>query len=95
MEQDRQASIRQKGFDMTGKTDYGRIKVGMKTLEDAVLNLSSIKDNKRNFHNKGLIMKALAEKDLVLLRAISDYFYRTNGIYSNVCNYYANLYRYD
>ena len=80
---------------MTGKTDYGRIKVGMKTLEDAVLNLSSIKDNKRNFHNKGLIMKALAEKDLVLLRAISDYFYRTNGIYSNVCNYYANLYRYD
>ena len=67
----------------------------MKTLDDAVLNLSSIKDNRRNYHNKGLVLKALADKDLPALRAISDYFYTTNGIYSNVCNYFANLYRYD
>jgi hypothetical protein len=30
-----------------------------------------------------------------LLREISNFFYRTNGIYKNVCNYFSFLYRYD
>jgi hypothetical protein len=29
------------------------------------------------------------------LRDISNYFYKTSGIYSRVCNYFATLYRYD
>ena len=40
-------------------------------------------------------MKALYEKNLPLLRDISNYFYRTSGIYSRICNYFAYLYRYD
>jgi len=40
-------------------------------------------------------MKALYEKNLPVLRDISNYFYRTSGIYSRVCNYFAYLYRYD
>ena len=44
----RQEEIRSKGFDMInsrrgyeGPIDYGKIKVGTKTLDDAVLNLGS------------------------------------------------------
>jgi hypothetical protein len=40
-------------------------------------------------------LRALAERDLPTIRAISDYFYTTSGVYSTVCNYFANLYRYD
>ena len=40
-------------------------------------------------------MKALAEQDIPLLREISNYFYRTNGIYQRACNYFATMYRYD
>lgn len=35
------------------------------------------------------------EKDLPTLRAISDFFYVTSGIYERACNYFAFLYRYD
>ena len=45
----RQEEIRSKGFDMInsrrgyeGPIDYGKIKVGTKTLDDAVLNLGSM-----------------------------------------------------
>jgi hypothetical protein len=34
-------------------------------------------------------------KDVEALRAISNSFYISNGIYQKVCNYIANLYRYD
>ena len=34
-------------------------------------------------------VKALAKKDIVTLREISNYFYRTSGIYFRICNYFA------
>lgn len=94
---DRQKAIRDKGFDMNGTTDYGKIKVGLKTLEDAILNLGNykrIKDH-RCFFDKATIIKAIADKDYRALRIISDYFYRTNGIYQRIVNYYATMYRWD
>ena len=75
--------------------DYGKIKVGVKTLDDAVLNLGSLKDCNKNYTSKKMVLRALADRDLPTLRAISDYFYTVNGTYSTVCNYFANLYRYD
>lgn len=76
--------------------DYNKIKVGVKTLQDAVFNLGDlVKNGNRNLANKALIMKALADNDLETLRAVSNYFYKTNGLYQKVCNYYAFLYRYD
>ena len=74
---------------------YGKMKVGVKSLEDATLNLGALKNGNKNLANKALIMKALAEQDLPTLRAISNYFYRTSGIYQRVCNYFASMYRYD
>lgn len=40
-------------------------------------------------------MKALFDNDVAKLREISNYFYKTNGIYSRLCNYIATMYRYD
>ena len=76
----RQEEIRAKGFDMGGTT-YGKIKIGTKTLEDAVLNLGSIQKETRNIINKGVIYRALADNDVEKLREISNYFYKTSGIY--------------
>ena len=97
---DRQEAIREKGFAMDGNstTEYGKIKIGVKTLEDAILNLGSysrIDEYFRRFYHKPDILKAIAEKDYRALRAISDFFYRTNGIYQRIVNYYATMYRWD
>ena len=78
-----------------GPTEYGKIKVGVKSLDDATINLGSLAMANKNLANKGLILKALSEQDIPLLREISNYFYRTSGIYQRVCNYFATLYRYD
>ena len=76
--------------------DYNKIKVGVKSLSDAVFNLGDlVKNGNKNLANKALIMKALADNDLETLRAVSSYFYKTNGLYQKVCNYFAFLYRYD
>ena len=90
----RQDIIRAKGFDMGGTT-YGKIKIGTKSLEDAVLNLGSIQKETRNTINKAVIYRALIDNDLEKLREISNYFYKTSGIYQRVCNYFATMYRYD
>ena len=80
---------------MNSPTAYGKIKVGAKTLEDATINLETLKTANKNYGNKGLILKALAEQDVETLRAISNYFYKTSGIYQRACNYFATMYRYD
>ena len=82
--------------DSENIANYNKIKVGVKTLDDAVFNLGDlIKNGNRNLANKGLIMKALADNDIETLRQVSNYFYKTNGIYQKACNYFAFLYRYD
>lgn len=40
-------------------------------------------------------MRALVNRDVEALRAISNSFYVSNGIYQKVCDYVAYLYRYD
>ena len=42
-----------------------------------------------------MVLKALSEKNIPLLKEISNHFYRTNGIYARTCNYFAQMYRYD
>ena len=64
--------------------EYGDIKVGTKTLEDAVLDIGWLKKNYRHFCDKRIVFKAMAERNLPLMREISNFFYRTNGIYSRL-----------
>lgn len=75
--------------------DYNKIKVGVKTLSDAVINLGDIQKCGHYRISKGMVLQALAEKDLPTLRMISEYFYNVSGIYQRACNYFAQLYRYD
>ena len=101
----RNEEIHAKGFDMSGSYNYSalgpdeykRIKVGVKQLDDAVLDLGVLKNDLRGhaYANKGHIMRCLAENNLEELRAISNFYYNLNGVYERVCNYFAFLYRYD
>ena len=76
-------------------TTYGKIKVGVKSLGDATLTLGSLSEANRNYADKKVILKALADQDIPTLRKISNYFYKTSGIYQRACNYFATMYRYD
>ena len=96
--------IHNKGFNMSDTSysdkvpeEYRKIKVGVKNLEDATLNLGSIKNSLPTYQytNKKYIYKALAENDIAELRHISNFYYNINGMYQRVCNYFAFLYRYD
>ena len=89
--------IRAKGFDMMQRpqTEYGQIKSGTKQLADAVINLGAIEKSTKGYISKGVVLKALFDNDVQKLREISNYFYKTNGIYQRLCNYVATMYRYD
>jgi hypothetical protein len=103
----RSEQVHAKGFDMTGAVNYSaitgtdnefkRIKVGVKSLDDAVLDLGATKKalSGHSYTNKGFILKALGNNDVEELRAISNFYYNLNGVYERVCNYFAYLYRYD
>lgn len=77
---------------------FNKIKVGPKVLEDAVIQLGSVQKTTGPHHpfvDKRTIYRALLEKDLPTLREISNFWYRTNGIYERVIDYFAFMYRYD
>lgn len=78
-----------------GALEYGQIKVSNKVLDDVSLQLDNYKITKSKYYNKYKILKALEDRDVKTLREISNYFYRTNGIYFRICNYFAQMYRYD
>ena len=77
------------------QTEYGHIKSGTKQLADAVINLGAIERSTKGYISKGVVLKALFDNDVPKLREISNYFYKTNGIYQRLCNYVATMYRYD
>lgn len=78
-------------------SEYKSIKVGVKKLEDAVLDLGSLKNylKGRRYVSKKDVLKALANNDIKEMRNISNFFYNVSGIYQKICNYFAFLYRYD
>ena len=82
-------------FDST----FGKIKVGTKTLEDPVFDLTSMQTknpNKQNpFFMKGTVIKALMDNDYKTLREISKFYYKISGIYERAANFFATLYRFD
>ena len=99
--QDRQDSIREKGFDMlrapsSATESYSKLKLGPKSYGDAILDLRYFeKLDRREFRNKEVVIQALIDNNIPLLREISRYYYRTNGIYQKIVNYFATTYRYD
>ena len=74
---------------------FKKIKIGMKTLDDAVLKLGDYKRINPALATKGKVLQAIATYDLKAMREISDFFYKTSGIYARILRYMAFMYRYD
>ena len=105
----RQEEIKEKGFNIPLATDtselptpdrrtldFNKVKIGVKMLEDAVLtNAGDLKKVNPNLADKQNVLNAIDKLDYVKMREISDFFFRTNGIYQRLCKYMANLYCYD
>ena len=99
--------IKSKGFNMVMDdthdvyspsgilTDFSKIKVGAKTLDDAVISLGELKKINPRLADKKEVLRAIHIGDLETMREISNFFFKTSGIYSRLCKYMANLYRYD
>ena len=87
----------QMNYHTIENNEYRHIKVGVKSLDDAVLDLGSIQKatSGHSYTKKCYILKALADNNIEELRAISNFYYNLNGMYERVCNYFAFLYRYD
>jgi len=65
----KQEEIHDKGFRLP--YTYNKINVGPKTLDSAVLDLGSIRKANRIFGDKNHVLRALAEKDIPVLRQMS------------------------
>ena len=104
----RMEEIKKKGFAMgpadrqeqvdyeNPNVDFSKIRVGVKTLEDAVVeNIGSYHRVDARLANRENVLRAMRDRDYFLMREISDFFYRTSGIYNRLVRYMAYLYRYD
>ncbi len=104
----RKEEIKKKGFSMRNNdtieeaflephnvVDFSKIKVGLKTLQDAVVDLNSYKKLNPRLGDKEEVLRAINSCDYKTMRDISNFFYKTSGIYSRLCRYMAYIYRYD
>ena len=80
---------------MSPELDFSKIRIGLQTLDDAILDLGTAKKVNRDLSNKNVVLKALGDSDINKLREISNYWYEISGIYERLCKYLAFLYRYD
>ena len=103
----RKEEIKKKGFSIAlasdtratqspfENVDFSKIKVGAKTLDDAIYTLGDLKRIDKTLADKKEILRAMHTCDYAKLRDVSNFFYKTSGIYSRLCRYMAYLYRYD
>lgn len=79
------------------KIKYGenKIRIGTKILEGISIETNSYQKIDPIYGDKIEVLRAINEGSYTKLRKISNFFYRTSGIYSRLCKYIAYLYRYD
>lgn len=76
--------------------DFSKIRVGKKTVTDAILELQSLnKTTSNRLAQRETVLKALSSNDIPQLIEISQFFFETSGIYNRLCKYLAYLYKYD
>lgn len=83
------------GFQGINVTDFNKIKIGAKNLDDAVFKLGDLKKINPRLADKHSVLQAIDTYDLKTMREISDFFYKTSGIYARIIRYMAFMYRYD
>ena len=98
------AKIKAKGFNMNlardtndtyTPTDFSKIKIGLKTLEDAIISYGTFQKTNPRLGDKSKVLSAINNGDVATMREISSFFYKTSGIYARLCRYMAYLYKYD
>ena len=104
------AQIKKKGFNMIGTeddqilnqangsyipVDFAKIRVGVKSVSDAILKLGDFRKISPQLADKVQVLRAIHYGDLDRMRDISNYFYKISGIYQRLCRYMAYMYRYD
>ncbi len=85
----------QTGYQGIPTLDFAKIKVGAKTLDDAILKFGNYKNINPRLADKATVLRAIDTYDLPLMRDISDFFYKCSGIYARILRYMAFMYRYD
>jgi hypothetical protein len=76
--------------------DFTKLRIGVKTIEDALLNEFGVTQQiNSRYSSKKEIIQAIDKCNYDFLREVSNFYFRTNGIYSRLCKYMANLYCYD
>ena len=83
------------GYAGLPAVDFAKIKVGAKMLDDAVFNLGDYQKVNPRLADKKTVLRAIDNYDVKTMREISDFFYKTSGIYSRLVRYMAFMYRYD
>ena len=78
----------------TGLIDFNKIRVGTQILQDAIID-TPIKRVNAEYGSKDFVLRCIDRDDIPTIRRISDFYYRSSGIYSRLCRYMAYLYRYD
>lgn len=97
--------IKKKGFDMVQASvereempvpiDFSKIRIGVKSITDAVLKLGDLKRVNPTLGDKINVLRAIHLGEVEKMRQISNYFYKISGIYQRLCRYMAYMYRYD
>ena len=102
----RKEEIKKKGFSMEidnsnhnysyNPVDFSKMNVGAKILDDAIFTaVGDLKKIDKRLADKETVLRAIQSGDFATMREISNFFYKTSGIYSRLCRYMAYLYRYD
>ena len=83
------------GFQGMPPIDFNKIRVGAQTLEDAIIEIGLLKKVNPRLADKKLVLDAINKGDVKTMREISEFFYKTSGIYARILRYMAFMYRYD
>ena len=75
--------------------NFAKMRVGLKTLDDAMFNISPLKKLDSRLADKANIQNAIKNNNIKLQREISNFFFKISGIYQRLCRHMANFYRYD
>ena len=75
--------------------DFGKLRLGLQTMNNVVANLGTYKQVNSNYGSKNFILNAMNEHDYATIREVSKYFYENSGIYKEICDYAAYLFKYD
>lgn len=71
------------------------MRIGPREVKDFIFNPGTFKRISPSYGNKYFILQAIRDEQYSILREVSNFFYESSGIYREVCEYMAYLYRFD